>query len=214
MFDGNREVQAATVEDATDAVVQMLKYGHAGDDAAAQIELRGFQSTEADGFLRATNNGLRASQRDASALVEEGIDPAIIRTIRQRRYDIPRATVSEPVVEVVNGVPQGKITVEIPRLDATGKARAEITVGLHPEMKPPLMVRLMQKIKVAIQKIIQDFGGSFDAIAFNLRLNREIRAISRETGVPIDIVRHQFTDAADDLHFGLLEALVEERHPA
>ena len=200
LFEGG-EARAATVEDATDVVTQLMKNGKGGSDGV-RLELRGFQPGDAHNFVRNCNRRNTVADAEVSAMVtSRKLDANAAAEILTRKYDFSRINIRPSDITKVNGRPEATIIVDIPRADAARVGHTEVTVGFHQATEVPVARTLLGDIRSAIQRITKDQTDKLNAFVFNHRLNQEIKAISRRTGVPIDIVRQQFVDAKDDIFF-------------
>lgn len=198
--DGDHAMHASTVEDATDAVVQLLHRGEAGADGA-RIEMRGFQPDEAEGFVLSCKSRSRNAREEISTLVEDAprVNAAAERAILRRSYDYRNARVTSGQVEMVNGRPEAKISIEIPREGAT--ARTDFTVVFESETKPSIAARIVAALRQRLESLIQTIDVTLNAIAFNFRLNQEVKQLFRELDFPVAKIRHQFIDADYDRYF-------------
>jgi hypothetical protein len=209
-----RQAEASTMEDATDAVVQMLRKGGGGEHGV-NVELRGIRPDEAQGFVATCNRRTNAAERELNTLVEERrIDPDALALLGNRRYDFKRARVlvGEPITVGQNT--QATLSVEIPRLGERVIDRTEVQLRFRGDTSPGIVRTILDRIATRVRAIISEMGDAFSMVAFNLRLSHEIKAIHRETGIALEIVKQQFRDAQHDLLFvdRHLEALPNPIH--
>jgi hypothetical protein len=223
VFDGDREAHAANAEDATDAVVHILKRDRAGnDDGAVRMVMRGFDSNDGRSFVESCNLRSKAADAEMSGFIAgERMDPAAVAEIMSRRYDWSNATVKGGDLSEVGGRRQATLVIDIPRQDADGTARTAVTVAFH-SATPELVAKgLIARITESIRRILKEKKESLNVFVFNTLVSREVKAFSRKIGLPIEIIEHQFVDAMHDLFFvevtmphPLKESDEERRRPA
>ena len=200
---GPSYLEARTIEDATDAMVYLMRRG-IGGDRSLRIEMRGFQPHEGTSFARSVQ--VRVSQeklpREISALVrEEGLPVSRILEVSGKKYDFGRAKVEvTDIVETESGF-QRSIQIEAPREGAEGAGRSTIDVEFSRSTPRRVIETITSRIREAVHRIIAEVGGRIDSIRFNMRLNAEAKKISAETGVDLKIVRQRFADETGDIYF-------------
>jgi hypothetical protein len=203
-------IEAFTVEDATDAVVTLLRRD-VGRGRELHIDLRGFSQEDGIGFARSCQ--IRASDEslpaEVSALVrDEALGDDALRAVRQERLDFSRTkvTVGE-LVELPNELRQ-RISVEVPKISGQDATHTTIELGFAKETPRGVISRICDSISSAVKSIVAELGEHFDAVVFNLKLNAAIKRISAETGVDIRLVRQQYQTGQRDLYF----ADLQDRH--
>jgi hypothetical protein len=198
-------VEAFTSEDASDMVVLLLKRSPK-DSSSLQLELRGFASDEATAFIRSCEiraTGERIPKEISAFIREKNLPNESILRMQAKKYDFSRAEIKVSEVETLPvGTQRSVITVEVPTIES-GASRARATVELRfGKSTPREVIRIVtERIKQAIKNLLDEMGDKYDVIMFNRRLNLEIKRINKETGVDVDIIRHQFSEEMGDLYF-------------
>lgn len=198
-------VEAFTSEDASDMVVLLLKRSPK-DSPSLQLELRGFASEEATAFIRSCEiraSGERIPKEISAFIRQKNLPNESVLRMQARKYDFSRAEIKISEVETLPiGTQRSVITVEVPTIES-GTLRARATVELRfGKSTPREVIRIVtERIKQAIKNLLDEMGDKYDVIMFNRRLNLEIKRINKETGVDVDIIRHQFSEEMGDLYF-------------
>lgn len=197
--DGTTGYQAHTIEDATDVLVHLSRRG-TGGTGALQLELRGFERHEAAALTRSAQ--VRAAgggaPREISALV--GADDAALVQARARRLDFSRAEVTaSDVVQTATGQ-ERTISIRVPGA-AAGElpATARLRLGFRKSMSRDLVDLITLRVRELVNAIIRELGAGIDWVLFNLRLNAELKHLSRELGVEVH-VDQEFRAGAQDLY--------------
>lgn len=200
---GPSYLEASTIEDATDAMVYLMRRG-IGGDRSLRIEMRGFQPHEGTSFTRSVQ--VRASQeklpREISALVrEEGSTASRFVEASGKKYDFKRAKIEvSDIVETESGL-QRSVNIEVPREGAEGFGRGTVELEFSRSTPRGIIETITSKIREAVHSLIEALGGRIDSIRFNMRLNAEAKRISAETGVDFKIVQQRFADETGDIYF-------------
>ncbi|HEX2080037.1 MAG TPA: hypothetical protein VHG08_20125 [Longimicrobium sp.] len=206
--DGSTSYQAFTIEDATDVLVHLSRRGTGGNDPL-QLELRGFAHHEAKALtrsaqVRATGEG---TPREISALV--GADEAVLAQARARRLDFSRAEVTASDVVQTAAGQERTISIRVPGADAgAAPATASIRLGFRNSMSRSLIDLITTRVRALVNEIILELGAAIDWVRFNLRLNAELKHLSRELGVEIH-VDQQFQTGARDLYIADASRVME-----
>lgn len=198
-------VEAFTPEDATDMVVQLLRRTPK-DRPTLQLDLHGFESHEATAFMRSCEiraAGERVPKEISAFIREKNLPNNSVLRMQAKKYDFSRAEIKVSEIETLPvGTQRSVITVEVPTVEA-GAARGRATVELRFRNSTPreVITIITNRIRQAIKNLLDEMGDKYDVIMFNRRLNSEIKRISKETGVDVDVIRHQFAEEQGDLYF-------------
>lgn len=198
-------VEAFTPEDATDMVVQLLRRTPK-DRPTLQLDLHGFESHEATAFMRSCEiraAGERVPKEISAFIREKNLPNNSVLRMQAKKYDFSRAEIKVSEIETLPvGTQRSVITVEVPTVES-GVARGRATVELRFRNSTPreVITIITNRIRQAIKNLLDEMGDKYDVIMFNRRLNSEIKRISKETGVDVDVIRHQFAEEQGDLYF-------------
>jgi hypothetical protein len=193
-------IQAYTMEDATDIVMQLLRKNRT-DGGSLKLDLRGFKHEDGTAFIKSCE--IRATDekipREISALLFDGS----LEEVRLRKFEFSKAEIRDGGVEVLpTGEQRSTILVDVPATEnaqITGKTKIELI--FEKQTPKEIISGLTQMIRDAIAKVIRQLGEKLDMLTFNRAVNLEIKRISRETGIEIKIIRQQFNAESRDLHF-------------
>ncbi|HEV7572303.1 MAG TPA: hypothetical protein VGQ21_12470 [Thermoanaerobaculia bacterium] len=217
-------IEAFNVEDATDALVTLLRRDIAGG-RELHIELRGFQQEDGQGFLRScqVRVGDENMPAEVTALVrDKSLGDDALRALRQEKFDFSKVKIEAGTLEELPTELRQTMTVEVPRMDGGDPGHGVIDLAFVKETPPGVISRICEAIKSAVNDIVADLGQHFDAVVFNYRLSAAIKRISTESGVDIRLVRHQFRAGQRDIYFaqrqdghdGIATRLDSGRRPA
>jgi len=144
-----------------------------------------------------------------SALVRDKLlgDDALL-AVRQQKFDFSKVKIEVGSLEELPGGLRQKVNVEVPRVGGGDAGRTEIDLAFVKETPRPVISRICEAISSAIKDIVARMGEHFDAVVFNYQLNAAIKRISTDTGVDIQVVRHQFHVGEHDIYF----AQRQDRH--
>jgi hypothetical protein len=134
---------------------------------------------------------------------------------RGRRYDFAKAEVTvHPNIDVLeNGTLRSRITVEVPSADAGAAGRSTIELGFRNSTPREAVSAATRKVADSVRTFIRGLRNEYEAVRFNLRLNGEIKRVSREMEIDINIIRHSFYDGKGDLYFARWEERDEPPAP-
>jgi len=188
------------MEDATDIVMQLLRKNRT-DAGSLKLDLRGFKAEDGTAFIKSCE--IRAADekipREISALLSDGS----LDDLRLKKFEFSKAKIQDSGVEVLpTGEQRSTILIDVPALDnseVVGKTRIELI--FEKQTPREIISGLTQMVREAISKVIAQLGEKLDMLTFNRAVNLEIKRISRETGIDIKIIRHQFNTERRDLHF-------------
>jgi hypothetical protein len=192
-------IEAYTKSDVTDAVVTFLRARE--PNGAVSLDLRNFQHQEATGLIRECEVQLAAEGRPraiAGLLRSEKLDNAVLTRLRATRYDFSRATVKSSVIETATHA-EGRVTVDIPRVGSNVSARSSLRVSFSKSTPKSVVNRIMSMLSTAIERVLVQMRGSYDALVFNFRLNQAVKRIRQETGVDFTLIEQQFIESSTDL---------------
>jgi hypothetical protein len=147
------------------------------------------------------NGGGGASRRGGDAGGDGG--ESWLLGWRQRRYDFSKAEVKVlPEVDVLpNGMQSSRILVEVPSMESGAlKGQTTIVLGFRGSTPREVVGIATRKVAESIRSFIKGIRNEYEAIKFNLRLNREIKRVGKEMDVDMDLIRHSFGDGRGDLY--------------
>jgi hypothetical protein len=203
--EANNMIQAHTIEDATDVVLQLMRKSQSKD--ALKLDLKGFSPEEATAFTKTVE--IRAGDqnipKEISALVTDGP----LEQVRHTQYEFSKTVVREVGVETLpTGEKQSTIFVEVPAKGTPETGKTKIDLVFEKNTPLEIIAGITRMIRDAIVRVIRTLGNTLDMITFNRAINLEIKRISRETGVEIKVLRQQFNAERHDLHFVRKDPLI------
>jgi hypothetical protein len=127
--------------------------------------------------------------------------------LRQRRYNFSKAEVAvHPDIEVLpNGMQRSRIIVEVPAADAGTAGHSTIELGFRKTTPREAVMAGTRRVADSVRNFIKGVRDEYQALRFNLRLNSEIKRISKEMDIDINLIRHSFNDGKGDLYFARRE---------
>ena len=170
------------------------------------LDLHGFSPLEAQMFIRSCQ--VRVSKgnvpKEITGLVRQNhTSNEFLAGVKRRQFDFSRSEIKVSDVEVLpNGTQRSVLTIEVPSAEA-GVRGSKITAELNFSKTTPrnIISIILRRVLEAIKRLTDQLGDNFDMLVFNYRLNREIKRISRETGVDFTIIRQQVDEGQADLYF-------------
>jgi hypothetical protein len=122
--------------------------------------------------------------------------------LRQRKFDFSKAEVRvHPEIVNRSGRQVSRITVEVPPADAGAPGRSTIELGFRESSPREVVSAATQRVADSVRNLIRGVRNEYDAWKFNLRLNGEVKRVSKEMDIDINLIRHSFADGQGDLYF-------------
>jgi hypothetical protein len=196
--ESNGLIEAHTMEDATDVVVQLMR--KSASNGPLQLDLRGFNPDEGAAFVKSCE--VRAADERIPKEIGALISDTSPQELRFKKFDFTKASVRDFDIEVLpTGEQRATLLVEVPAQDATEVGKTKIELIFEKGTPREIISGIKELVKEAITKVIRQLGDTFDMLTFNRAINLEIKRISRETGIDIKLIRQQFNAERRDLHF-------------
>ncbi len=201
----NGLIQAHTMEDATDVVIQLMR--KSPSNGPLQFDLRGFNPDEGAAFVKSCE--IRAADEKIPREIGALISDTSNQELRLTNFNFAKASIRDLDIDILpNGEQRGTLLVEVPAQDASEVGKTRIELIFEKGTPREIISGIKEMVKQAIAKIIRQLGDSFDMLTFNRAINLEIKQISRETGIDIKLIRQQFNAERRDLHFVRKDPLI------
>ena len=141
-----------------------------------------------------------------SAGGEESNDEFILR-VAERRYDFSKAevTIHSEIDVLDDGTQVSRISVDVPPADAGAPGRSTIELGFRKSTPREVIKAATRRVADSIRNVVQGIRDEYQAVKFNLRLNSEIKRVSKEMDIDMRLIRHKFNDGKGDLYFARRE---------
>lgn len=202
-----REI-SSIVNDATDGSVPIANKGGAGDGGGSFSRPPSEGNGGTGGKISRGNSGSGNGEGDGSGSSSgtsgggEGGNKLLLE-LGRRKYNFTSAKVTvQPEIEVLNdGTQISRITVEVPPVDAENPGLSTIKLGFRKSTPREVVAAATRKVADSVRNFIRRISDEFQAIRFNLRLNSEIKRVSKEMGIDMKLIRHSFSDGKGDLYF-------------
>jgi hypothetical protein len=135
---------------------------------------------------------------------------SLLLAIKNRRYDFSSAEVKvNPEIVVQNNIQRSSISVEIPAADAGAPGRSTIELGFRKSTPREAVTAATHRVADSVRTFIRGIRNELQALSFNLRLNSEVKRVSREMDIDINLIRHSFDTGKGDLYFARREDMDE-----
>jgi len=213
----SQPLSATSLEDAVDILIA-LRQRNPLTSRSVSLELRGMQQQEGYAFMQSYKS--RAVDGKIPGEIS-GIfnnspkEASMIKLIGKQRFDYSKAKVGQPKIERLGtGQFEGTIEIEAPSLNGSDTV-GRIGVRLRFAERAPrgAVNSFFQRLVEFIETLLRDAKYRLNSMRFNFRLNQEIKRISRETGVDVEVIRHQFNSSYGDLFFVRTEEKDGNRAP-
>jgi hypothetical protein len=135
---------------------------------------------------------------------------SLIAGLKRRKYDYSKAEVTiHPEIVVENNIQLSSISIEIPAADAGTPGRAEIELGFRKSTPREAVHAATHRVAGSVRNFIRGIRSDIHALTFNFRLNSEVKKVSREMDIDIDVIKHRFSTGKGDLYFARREDMDE-----
>jgi hypothetical protein len=134
----------------------------------------------------------------------------LIGVLKNRKYDFSKAKVevnSNIIVE--NNIQRSSISIEIPAADAGAPGRSTLELGFRKSTPREVVTAATHRVADSIRSFIKGIRNDIQALTFNLRLNSEVKRVSREMDIDINVIKHSFDTGKGDLYFARREDMDE-----
>lgn len=118
-----------------------------------------------------------------------------------RKFDYARAEVKvNSDVVVKDGLQRSSISVEIPAADAGPAGKSTVELGFRKSTPRGVVNTATQRIATSVRSFVRGIRNQIHALSFNLKLNGEIKRVSREMDIDIKLIRHSFASGKGDFY--------------